>query len=315
MANCCGAGSGSKLAIGLSAGTPTRMDFIDVHSTKVFKTLSDGSSKTIRGTLDPVDVNVAEGMLFVQFRTKLWLTAAKMAVLLPCLGFTNTSGNDWTLGDSLPASKIIVGPSGSPEVTYDGAVPTDVTWEGRKGSDPIMMDIGWIAKTRATANAGTFFVSQTSPAMTEGYVYPYPDGAYNVTRLEVEGADRLFPLFRLRLDYGVISEFNQSVTATNLCPTKHDLTFGASALYSTCDSSTDLLSVPMSGDVTGASLTIDLERLVGVTTYETIFNVANMKLLAQDPNIVKNDFIRLPINGKGYATDSTAMLIITNVAS
>lgn len=304
----------SNLAIGLSAGTPTRMDFISVHSTKVFKSLSDGSSKTIRGTLDPVDVNVAEGMLFVQFRTKLWLTAAKMEILLPCLGFTQV-GDDWTLVDALPASKIIVGPGGAPEVTYDGAVPTDVTWEGRKGSDPIMMDIGWIAKTRTTAAAGTFFVSTTSPAMTEGYVYPYPDGAYNVTTYNVQGADRQFPLFRLHLDYGTISEFNQSVTATNLCPTDHNLTFGASALYSTCDSTTDLLSDPMSGDVTGDSLTIDLERLVGATTYKTIFTVANMKLLAQDVNIVKHDFNRLPINAKGYSSGGDPMLVITNVAS
>lgn len=313
--NCCGVGALGKLAIGLSAGTPTRMDFIEVHSTKVFKSLSDGSSKTIRGTLDPINQNVAEGMLFVQFRTRLWLTAAKMAVLLPCLGFTNTSGNNWDLGNTLSDSKIIVGPSGSAEVTYDGCVPTDVRWEGRKGSDPIMMDIGWMGKTRTTASAGTFFVSQTSPAMTEGYVYPYPDGAYNVTRLNVGGADRLFPLFRLHLDYGIISEFNQSVTATNLCPTKHDLTFGASALYSVCDSTDTLLSTPMSGDVTGAALVVDLERLVGSTTYQTIFNVANLKLLAQDPNITKNDFVRLPINGRGYATSSSAMLSITNVAS
>lgn len=313
--NCCGTGALSKLAIGLSAGTPTRMDFIEVHSTKVIKTLSDGSSKTIRGTLDPVDINVAEGMLFVQFRTKLWLTAAKMAVLLPCLGGVNTSGNIWQIEDSLPASKIIVGPSGAPEVTYDGAVPTDVIWEGRKGDDPILMDIGWIAKTRATATAGTFFVSQTNPAMTEGYVYPFPDGAYNVTRFNLEGLDRLFPMFRLALDYGTISEFNQSVTATNLCPTKHDLTFGASALYSVCDSTTDLLSTPMSGDVTGDTLTINLERLVGVTTYETTFDVANLKLIPRDPNIVKNDFNRLPIHARGYATTSTPLLTITNVSA
>lgn len=313
--NCCGLGATSRLAIGLSADTPTRMDFIEVHSTKVIKTLSDGSSKTIRGTLDPVEVNVAEGMLFIRFRTRLWITAAKMAILLPCLGAVNTSGNIWTLEDSIAPSKIIVGPSGAPEVTYDGAIPTDVIWEGRKGSDPQMMDIGWIAKTRVPATAGTFFISQTSPVMLEGYVYPYPDGQYNVTRFNLEGLDRQFPLYRLALDFGTIDEFNQSVTATNLCPTKHDLTFSASSLYSVCDSTTDLLSTPMSGDVTGDELVIDLERIVGATTYETIFTVANVKLIAQDPNIKKNDFNRLPINGKGYATVSSPMLTITNKAS
>lgn len=311
---CCGIGALSKLAIGLSGGTPTRMDFID-YIPKNIKTLSDGSDKSIRGTLDHIDQNVAEGMLFVQFRTRMWMTAQKNDILLPCLGFTESPTDTFTLGDTLPASKIIVGPSGSDEITFDNAVPTDWVVSGRKGSDPIMIDIGWMGTTRSNAVAGTFFTSQASPAMTEGYVFPYPDGAASVTRFNVAGSDRYFPQFRLAMDYGVIREFNQSVTATNLCPTNHDLTFGASALYSTCSSTNDLLETPMDGDVSGGELVVDLQRVVGSATYRTIFTVANAKLIASDPAIHKPDWVRLPINARGYATSLAPLLTIVNDAT
>lgn len=314
MTQCCGVGATSKLAIGLMAdANPTRMDFNHFYGDRVIKTLSDGSSQTIRGTLDRVDKNVAEGMLHVRFRVKMWMSALKNEKLLQCMGLTNVS-TLWTLGDTLPPCKVIVGPSGAPEVTYNDCIVTDWFVSGQKGQNPIQIDIGFVGKTRTTAAAGTFFVSQTNPALVEGYVYPYPDGTYSVTRFNVLGADRYFPLFRLGLDYHVIEEFNQSVVATNLCPTDHDLTFGASSLYSVCDSSTDLLSIPMSGDTSGGPLTIDLEREVEGDTFETIFNIANAKLIARDPSIVKNDFNRLPIMARGFATDSEPLLKITNVS-
>lgn len=315
MVNCCGTGSASKIALGLSAGSPTRLDFTHFYGDRVVKTLSDGSSQTIRGTLDRTEQNVAEGMLHVIFRVRMWMTALKNVVLLPCMGFTNVS-TLWTLGDTLPACKVIVGPAGAPEITYDGCYVSDWFVMGQKGQNPIMIDIGFIGKTRVENPAGTFFISQSNPAMTEGWVYGYPDGTYSTTRFNLLGADRYFPMFRLGLNNGIVTEFNQNTNATNICPTDHDLTFGASSLYSVCDSSTDLVTEPMSGDTTGGPLTIDLERTVEATTYETIFNVANAKLIARDTSITKNDFNRLPIMARGYALAAGGpMLTITNVAS
>lgn len=315
--NCCqNVGALAKLAIGLSAGTPTRMDFISVHSTRYMKILSDGSIKTIRGTLDPSGFAVGEGMLFTQFRTRFWMTAAKMDILLPLLGFTESPTDTFTLGDSISETKVVIGPGGSKEVTYDGCIPSDWYVLGRKGGEPFMIDIGWYGKTRTTADAGTFFTSQTVPAMTEGYTYPYPDGSYNDTVYTVWSIARAFPMVRLAMDYGTIVEYNNSVTPTTICPTKHDLTFSTSALYSTCDSTTDLLETPMSGDTTGGNLTINLTRTVSPTTYRTQFAVANAKAIAQAPNIDKPDWIRLPINLRGYSpANGTPMLVVTNIAT
>ncbi len=312
MSNCCGSGALSNLAIGLSSNTPTRMDFTHVYGITVVKTLSDGSSQTIRGRLNRTEQNVGEGVLIVRFRVVMWLTNPKFNILLPCMGFTNVS-TLWTLVDALPEVKVIVGPAGAPEVTYDGCVVTDWNVIGRKGGDPIAIDIGFIGKTRTPHTAGTFFTSTTSPTLVEGWIYEFPDGSFNRTQFSLGGATRLFPIFKLGLNYHVIDEYLNSVTATNLCPTDHDLTFGTNSLYTVCDSTDDLLSEPMSGDTTGDPLVIDLQRTVDATTYITTFNVANLKLIARDPDITKTRFNMLPIQGRGYELAAGGpLLTITN---
>lgn len=309
--SCCGVGALSKLAIGLSSGDPTRMDFIRFQP-NITKTLSDGSVHAIRGALDHRQEAAAEGLLHIKFRTSFYLTAAKMDVLLPCLGFSEST-DVWTLGDTLTDSTIVVGPSGAPEDTYTGCVPTDFVITGQKGSDPVHIDIGWVGKSWSTASAGTFFTSQSSPAMTEGYVYPFAvSGAGNTSSLNILGQSLAFPMFRLSMNYHILEEFNNSVTATNLCPSDHDLKFATSALYSTCDSNTGLWTTPMAGTTTGASLTLDFQRTISALIYQTKFVVANAKLIARAPEIKKTDYNRLPINAVGYATSGAALLVITN---
>lgn len=308
----CGAGSLSRLAIGLHGGTPTRMDFVEWKPVKMLKALSDGGDKAIRGTLDHIDTNVTEGLTYVEFRTMMWMTSAKMDVLLPCLGFTEVS-DVFTLGDSLPYSKIILGPAGTKEHVFDNVVPTDFVVSGQKGSDPIMIDIGWMGTTWAEQSNATFFTSQSSPAMTEGYIYAFPNPTSGGTAsLNLLGQTVYYPQFKLAVDYGIIREFNNSVTATNLCPTDHKITFATSALYSSCDGNEALIDTPLAGTTTGASLTLNFQRTVGVQNHQTQFVIANAKAIARPPVIVKNDFNRLPIQMMGYASGSTAALVVTN---
>jgi hypothetical protein len=322
MINCCAAiGATSKLAIGSSAGTPTRMDFIDFLPAGTVKMIADGGLKAIRGTLDPIDNDIAEGMLFVRFHTRMWLTSAKMDILLPQMGFTESPTDTFTLVDAIDPSKIIVGNGTvNKEYTYDGCIPTDWKIRGQKGRDPIMLDIGWVGKTWAESVAGTFFTSQSSPAMTEGYIYPFPDGSNNNTTATytLNSADVAleFPQVLLSMDYGVIDEFNNSLTATYLCPTKHELKFGTSAFYgngSSCTGQEVLVDIPLAGDVTkGGKLVLDFQRTVGANNNETKFTVAALKLLARPPRIVKGDFLRLPIDGIGVATGTTPLLVVVN---
>lgn len=310
--SCCGTGAASKLAIGKTGSTATRMDFNEFVATKIVKVLSDGSTKAIRGTLDHMDTNAAEGMLFVEFRTKMWLTAAKMAVLLPCMGFS-TASSVYTVGDTMPECSIILGTAGTKEHTFGGCVCSDFVISGQKGSNPIEIDIGWVGMTWSEQSNGTFFTSQTTPAMTEGYTYPFAQGTNNVSSLSALGQTVYFPNFRLKMDYKLVTEFNNSVVATNICPTDHELTFATSALYSTCDGTEPLLDTPLAGTTDGASITLNFTRtLAGPVTHQTQFVIANAKAIARPPSIRKNDFNRLPLNFRGYAHSTTASLVVTN---
>ena len=299
-AACCGIGALSRLAIGPHGGTIVRMDFVDFQPTKIVKTISDAGAHAIRGTLDRIDTDVAEGLLFVQFRTRLYMTSAKMAVLLPCLGFINDSGDNWHLGDSLSYSKIIVGPANAPEDTYDNCVPTDFVVTGQKGADPVMIDIGWMGSSYASAAAGTFFTSQTSPAMTEGTVYPFGTGVNNTTQLQIASTTYYMPQVKLSVDYGLVTEYNNNVNVTNACPTNHDITLATSVLYSTCDATTGLFTSPVAGNVTGGAVSLSFSTTIN-SGNTTTFSFANGKFIARPTRIVKNDFNRLPVVLKGYA--------------
>jgi len=307
---CCGVGALSKLAMGKTNSTLTRMDFIRFVP-QVVKTLSDGSVKTIRGTLDHMETSVAQGLLHVRFRTVMYMTAAKMDIILPMLGFTEVA-NVYTLGDVIPESTLVLAPGSAPEHTFTGLMPSDWIISGQKGADPIMIDIGWVGKTWAQNPSGTYSFG----ALTEGYTYPFAaqgtGQAATITLGAPYSQTLAMPQVKFAVDNKLVVEFNNSITATNICPTDREIVIGTSALYSTCDGNDDLFSIPMGGNVAGATFSWDLQRTVG-TNNQTTINVANVKPIARMPRIIKNDFNRLPLNFNGYATPSTAALMITNI--
>lgn len=303
--SCCNVGALAKFAIG-----GVRMDIIDFMPDRFVKVLSDGSIRSIRGKLDHNQNYANEGMQFVQFRVGMYMTALKNDTLLPIMGLTESPTDTFTLGDSLSSTTVVLGPSGSKEQTFTECYCGRWMLSGQKGMEPVRLDLWFTGKTWSEADAGTFFVSSTNPALTEGYPYSFTQGTMNLL-----GATRAFNQFRLVMDYGLITEFNNSVTATNICPTDHALQIGTSVLYSTCDGNTDLWTEPMGGDVTGSEFTLNFSRTVGAATYSTNFTVANAKLIARPPRVVKNDFLRLPINAVGFATGTSPLLVVSNDAT
>jgi hypothetical protein len=320
-----GVGALTKLAIGPTGGTISRMSILS-FSPQFVKTLADGSTKAIRGTLDHQATSVAEGLVQIRFRTTMYLTSTIMDILWPLLGVPLTSYTG-TLVDSLPDSTVVLAPPGTKETTFLGCIPTDWTISGQKGGDPIIIDIGWQGRTFTQAANATFFTGPSTPPLVEGYTFPFADGAAagNASTLSLPigtiTANLGFPQFRLSMNYSVVAEFNNSITVTNLMPTDHDLKFATSVLYNPADATSStgstepLFDVPASGDVTGAALTLNFQRAAPFASpgnYQTTLTVANMKLLARLPQIVKNDFTRLPINAVGYASGGTALLTVVN---
>lgn len=304
--------------------TPVRMDFLTFEP-NIIKTLADGSVKAIRGSLDHQQATVAEGMLSVKFRTKFWLTAAKMDVILLSLGFSQST-NTFTVSDSIPQTTFVVGPAGGNEFTFPGCIPSDWNVSGQKGQDPILLDVGWIGTSMAQASAGTFFVSQTSPAMTEGYPYAWATAGSGMANTVTLGSPfsetLLMPQIKLSVNNHLITESNNNIFVTNICPADREITVQGSVLYQSCSPSTlSLLTTPLgtwngssgtAADVSGCSFDWVLQRLAASNNNSTEFAIANVKLIARAPSIRKNEFNRLPIFMKGFATDAAASLIITN---
>lgn len=277
------------------------MDFIEFTPTKIVKTLSDGSQNVIRGTLDHGSTAAAEGIAFVEFRISMYMTAAKNDILLPLMGLAESPSDTFTLADALPEAKVVLTPYGGKDFTFDNLLVSQWFVHGRKGSDPIRLDIDFVGKNWAEAASGTY----THGTIVEGLTYGFTQGS-----MTLEGATRYFNQFRLGLNYGLITEHNNSVYATNVCPTSHDLTFGSGVLYSTCDSNTDLYSIPMTSATaaTGSQLTLGFTR----GTVSTSFVVGNVKLIPRPPHIRKSDFNRLPLFGRGFAVGSNPLLVCVN---
>lgn len=305
MTDCCAnVGALSKLAIG-----GTRIDFIDFDPVRVVRTLSDGSEKAIRGTLDHGSTAVASGIVYVDFRIGLYVTKQKMDLLLPIMGMPESPSDTFKLGSTLPETTVILGPAGSPEVTFAGAKVGRWVMRGTRGSDPVRLDLWFRAKTRAENPAGTFFISNTNPAMTEGPLYSFTAGTMNL-----KGATRYFHQFAIGMDYRLAVEFNNSVTATSICPTDHGISVGTGLLYSTCDGNTDVVTDPFAdGDIEGDSFELEFTRLYNAQTYTTGVSIGNVKLIPSQPGVQnKFDFLRAAINGRGYAVGTSPAMIFNN---
>jgi len=315
-----GVGARAKMAIGLTGSTLTTMDFVE-FSPGIVKNYADGSTKAMRGTLDHNSISVTEGLLHVRFRTRFWVTAAKMNTLLLSLGFT-ASGDTWTIGDAIPQSTMVFTPDGSPDNTFAGLMPSDFVMAGQKGSDPNFIDIGWVGSGWTQAANGTY----SYPTITEGYPYAFgvtPNTGYAATfTLGSPYSLNLFvPQVRVQMDYKLAVEFNNSTVATSILPTDHVLTVSTSCLYDTADGFTNLVTLPLgipsstAPDVTGCSFAWDMKNLYGGSQNQTQVSIANVKPTARFPRIVKNDFNRLPLNFLAFASGSTPSMVITNVSS
>ena len=304
MTNCCSTGALAKLSI---AGT--RMDFIE-FTPQIVKALSDGSEKAIRGTLDHQKNSATEGLLHVKFKISFFMTALKNDVLLPLLGMAESPTDTFTLGDTHPTATIVLGPNGNAEQTYTEALCTKWVVTGTRGGDPVRLDTWWTAKTITEAAAGTTFISQTNPALIEGFAYSFLHGTAIFA-----GETRKFYNFSLGADYREVVEYLNNTTASSVCVSDHALSFSCGVLWDICSGNEELWTSPLSGDTTGSQLTLSFSRTVGAATYSTTFVVANFKLIARPPRIVKNDLARLSVHGVGFADSSTPMLVVTNDAT
>lgn len=302
--SCCVVGALAKLAIG-----GNRLQFIEFES-NIVKELSDGSARAIRGKLDRDSNLVSEGITHVDFRIALYMTAQNLDILLPIMGMTESPTDTFTLVDALASTQVILGMNTLPEVTLGNSFVSRWVIRGVKGGDPPRIDIWFRAYSRTEQANGTFFNTHTVPLVE--YPYAFAGGVV----LTYGGTQYGFNQYALGCNYHLVAEWNNSVNATNICPTDHEITVGAGMLLAICAGTvTPLLTTPFTGDVTGGAFSLAFSRTIGINTYTTQFNISNVKQLPYQPGVVnKHDFERLQFNGRGYANGTAAALTCQNVA-
>ena len=283
-----------------------RIDFNLFDPVKVVKVLSDANDKSMRGTLDRINVGVTPGILFTEYLVSTYLTPLKMDILFPLMGLPETPTDTFTLGDSLSGYDAILGMQGAKEETYVSSFCVGWRVHGRKGGDPVELILRMVSMGLTEQNAGTFFTSQTSPAMVEGYPFEFTSGTMTIL-----GSTRSFNQFSIGLDYMPVVEYNNSLTPTNICPTDHKISIGTGVLFSTCDGTGDLFTTPLAG-LTGSSFLLNLQHTIAAANYQTQFSVPSVEFMPRPPRVTKHDFNRLPVQMTGMATASTKALIVTN---
>lgn len=264
---------------------------------------SDGGERAIRGTLDHIDTQVVAGRVLPYFKMSFQYTKAIMDVLLPLMGFTDSGGGVWVLGDVLPPFPVAL-QTGGREYSFGDSFVGKFEFYGQKGTTPPGITLHCASKSYAAANTGASF-----GALAESPIYNFSEAIMNI-----QGSARKFDRFRLAMNYRLLVEHNNSVFPTHICPSDHQLSVGTSTILSTCDSSTDLLNTPMSGDMTGSELDLTFSRTVGAFVYTGEWYIPNVKSVPSLPNINKADYVRLPQLYRGYATASNPSLTITNTA-
>ena len=323
MTECCPIGGLCSMTVNGNV-----MDFVTFNPGKTAKVLSDGSDKTIRGTLDHYESDTDEGLQFVGFTVSMYMTQQKMAILLPLMGL-EAAGTTYTLKDPLPATgatspyNIVFDSYGTRSYTYTDCHCGSWSVQGQKGSNPIMIQLTFVAKSVTSAalpNSGVAPMRTT--VVAANIMYGFTRGT-----MTIDGAERKFNQFKLKMDYGLKegTEFNNSVTATNICPTEHNLTIDTSVLFSACgDNTQELLEKPMgilSGQAAnsltdGAAFVVSFTRTTSAgAVYTTSFTVANVKLIARPPKVDRDGFIRLPVHGIGYRTSAARLLVVQNSAA
>ena len=103
-------------------------------------------------------------------------------------------------------------------------------------------------------------------------------------------------------------QWNNSATATAICPTDRENTLSLSTPYTSDESA--LFTTPLSS-ATGAAATLAFSR----SGQSTSIAFANLKSIARPPGIPNKGQIRLPLHYRAYKSGSTASVIVTHDAT
>lgn len=257
--------------------------------------LVDNGRQAIRGILDHVAERVTLGRLIVGFEADIDPSPSELDVLLPLMSFSESPTDTFTIGDTYSTFTSIIDRVTKVH-TYTNCKFGRVILSGQRGSMPIKMRVQVLGTGFSEGDAGSF----SATAIDTDFVYAFHEGT-----LTLRSSSRAFDRFQLVMDPHLQVQWNNSTTATEICPTDREIILAVNTPYTSSESA--LFTTPLSS-ATGAAGTLAFSR----GNKSTSIAFANLKEIARPPNIPGKTEIRLPITMRAYKSGSTAAVIVTH---
>lgn len=277
MSDCNSQGAITRLSIN---GYQMPFRLIDDQS---FRELVDDSDEVITGHKDPIKERVSLGLLYLTLRVRLQPTPLELAQLLPLMGMSNSSGNNWVLDESLASFPIVIDRVAKVH-TYSTCYVNRWTLMGQKGRSAVSLDLEIFGTSLAE---GTSFGSPTA-IQTDA---PYP---FTGLTLTLRGSARACDRVAFSVNHFLEREFENSLTASCIDMTRRRATLATSVPYKTANA--DLLTTALLTNADGAAAEVAFARGGQSTT----ISLNNIKEIARPPGIPGKIGLRLNWFGRIY---------------
>lgn len=285
-------GHAAQLAINGQA-----MEFLSVRGGQTTQ-LVDNTEQAIRGILDHQEERVAEGLKPIRLEIEMQPTPSELDVLLPLIGMEESPTDTFTVTDDFSSLLFTVIVDRVAKVhTYANCIVDKAEFYGQTGNLPIGLKLTIIGTTAESEGAAGSF---SATALDLDHNYAFYEGV-----LTLESAAREFDRFRLGIENNVFASFNNSQTATDVCPTDRAIWLAESSPYNSTEA--DLYTNGIA-DAGGAAGSLVFTR----STKSTTFTFGNLKLIGRPADIPGKEEIRLDNFYRAYKSGATPVLVVTH---
>jgi hypothetical protein len=289
----CAQGFASKLAI-----NGQQVEFIGGIRDLSLRELVDNGQVAIRGNLDHTKERVTLGRLIVGFEFTCNPSPAELDVYLPLMGFAESPTDTFTLGNTYGTFTSIIDRVTKVH-TYTSCVMGRSIFRGQRGSQPNSLTQQVLGVNLTEGASGSF----SATALDTDIAYAFTEGVFTYS-----GTAYAFDRYQWLLDPRMEVQWNNSTTATAICPTDRVNVLSLSTPYTSDEQA--LFTTPLAS-AAGAAASLAWSR----GNQSTSIAFANLKSLARPPVIKGKGQIRLPLHFNNYRSGSTVSTVITHDAT
>lgn len=308
----CNQGSFTRLAI-----DGQQMPFLRIIDRSRYG-LVDTSDKEIRGILEPHANRVTAGIQVFRWVITMQPSPADLDVILPLIGMNESPTDTFSVvdgsGDSVsPQSFTSIIDRSTKVHTYSTCYVDKATFYGQRGDAPVNLDLEIVGTSESEGSSFS-----ASAIGTPDLAFAFHEGTVKLGTAAGVGTNGIveFDRFRLVINNHLASQYNNSATATAICPTRREITLAISTPYTSDEATLYSVPGPVNTSTAGYSSPDAYIKFTRTSpAVSTLFTFGNLKSIAKPPDIPGKEEVRLAQFYKAYTTDSAAALVVTHDAT